>query len=92
MCQPPQAGEGPSLPHLLGGEALRTFDFDEAGTGGSGTGHRGARAPASSVCVRCRHVFFNEFVYLWLCRVFMLCGLFSSCGEQGLLSLGAGGA
>ena len=48
--------------------------------------------PHRAVCVRCRHVFFNEFVYLWLCRVFMLCGLFSSCGEQGLLSLGAGGA
>ena len=37
-------------------------------------------------CV-CVCVFFNEFIYLWLCRVFMLCGLFSSCGEQGLLSL-----
>ena len=55
--------------------------------------HWSPRGPGpSEQCVRCRHVFFNEFIYLWLCRVFMVCGLFSSCCGQGLLSLGAGGA
>ena len=30
------------------------------------------------------YVFYN-FIYFWLHWVFMLDGLFSSCGEQGLL-------
>ena len=36
-------------------------------------------------------MFFNECISLWLCRVFMVCGLFSSCCGQGLLSLGVWG-
>ena len=28
-------------------------------------------------------------MYFWLCWVFVLCGLFSSCGELGLLSSGS---
>ena len=28
---------------------------------------------------------FKNFIYFWLCWVFLLCGLFSSCREQGLL-------
>ena len=28
----------------------------------------------------------NLFIYLWLCWLLLLCGLFSSCGEWGLLS------
>ena len=29
--------------------------------------------------------FFTEFIYFCLCWVFVACGLFSSCGERGLL-------
>ena len=53
----PQAGEGPSLPHLLGGKALRTSDSDEAGTGGSEALVTEGPGPQRAVCEVQAYVF-----------------------------------
>ena len=50
-----------------------------------------AESTAKTYCCCCylsfRILFIYLFIYLWLCWVFVvLWGLFSSCGEQGLLS------
>ena len=42
--------------------------------------------PPGSLYTQFKCFFFNDFIYFWLCGSLLLCGFFSSCAEQRLLS------